>query len=61
LGLKDLQAKYKFSVRILMDPIENLYSIHIHYMSIYIYIYILYQQNGMFIYVTGPSNIKGDH
>ena len=21
--LKDLQAKYKFSIRILMDPIEN--------------------------------------
>ena len=52
MGLKDLQAKYKLFVRILIDPIEKKY----------IYIYILfYQHNGMFIYVTCPSNIQGDH
>jgi len=41
LGLNNLQAKYKLTVRILMDQIENLYFIRIHYISVYIYIYIL--------------------
>jgi hypothetical protein len=40
LGLNNLQAKYKLTVRILMDQIENLYFIRIHYISAYIYIYI---------------------
>jgi hypothetical protein len=34
--LNTLQANYKLIVRILMDSIENLYFISIHYMIIYI-------------------------
>jgi hypothetical protein len=58
MGLKDLQAKYKMSVRILMDPIEI--NTSFGYIT-WAYIYFFYQHNDMFIYITGPSNIQRDH